>query len=326
MKVFKENTPLKENDVFVILDSCNNGFDYPIHNHPEIEINLILGTSGHRVVGDSSEAFIGSDLVILGPYLHHKWYGDEEDINPNVNYRVITIQFDPSQFNMKFLTKDSFGGVVSMFNESLKGIQFYGETFNKAAQLMLEMTETTGFENVILFLRLLDILSKSNESRFLSSVAFMNNQSLPTDHRIQIAFNHIFAHYTDPNFKMSQVSLELKLSESAFSHFFFKYAHRSYSDFLIDLRLGHACKLLISTDKTIGEISFSSGFNNLANFNRLFKKYRNATPISFRKKYFMEAEHFKWDEQRTPWQFVPDKNNNGEVVKPNVYSTKILHV
>src|SRR5690606_5236525 len=101
---------------------------------------------------------------------------------------------------------------------------------------------------------------------------------LTTDSRIQTAFNYIIKHFTDPTLKLGDLASLLKLSESAFSHFFFKYAHRSYSAFLIELRLGHACKLLISTDKTISEISFASGFNNLANFNRLFMKYKSMTP------------------------------------------------
>ena len=325
MKVYKENTPLKDNDVFVILDSHSNGFDYPIHNHPEIEINLILGISGHRIVGDSSEAYLGKDLVILGPYLHHKWYGEEEMEKSN-DYRVITLQFDPNQFNMNFFAKDGFAPVIRLLQESNKGIQVSGETFDKAAQIMIDMTETRGFENIMLFLRLLDVFSKSKDIRYLSSPMLSSNQAQPIDNRIQIAFNYIFQNYTDSSFKMGQVASELKLSESAFSHFFFKYAHRSYSDFLIDLRLGNACKLLISTDKTVNEISFASGFNNLANFNRLFKKYKSSTPAEFRKKYFLDTKDFKWDAQRTPWQFVPTKKNDLGIIKPDAYSTKILHV
>ena len=108
MNVFRENTPLKENDICVVLDSSNNGFDYPIHNHPEIEINLVMGMSGKRVVGDSTENYENNDLVMLGPYLNHKWYGDETLLKNKQPYRVITIQFDANQFSASMMMKDSF--------------------------------------------------------------------------------------------------------------------------------------------------------------------------------------------------------------------------
>jgi hypothetical protein len=75
MEVFLEITPLKETDVFVVLDALNNRFEYPLHNHPELEISLITGISGTRIVGDSTQAYQENDLVFLGPYLYHKWDG-----------------------------------------------------------------------------------------------------------------------------------------------------------------------------------------------------------------------------------------------------------
>ena len=133
MNVFHENTPLKENDVCVVLDSSNNGFDYPIHNHPEVEINLVLGMSGKRVVGDSTESYYENDLVIIGPYVYHKWYGDENLLTRNESYRVITIQFDPKLFSTSLLLKDSFFSIRNLLKESSRGIHFTGKTFEKAS-------------------------------------------------------------------------------------------------------------------------------------------------------------------------------------------------
>lgn len=102
MNVFLENTPLKDNDICVVLDSSNNGFDYPIHNHPEVEINLVMGMSGKRVVGDSTENYDENDLVIIGPYVYHKWYGDDCLLKDKKTYRVITIQFDVKLFQILY--------------------------------------------------------------------------------------------------------------------------------------------------------------------------------------------------------------------------------
>jgi AraC-like DNA-binding protein len=325
MNVFRENTPLKENDICVVLDSSNNGFDYPIHNHPEIEINLVMGMSGKRVVGDSTENYENNDLVMLGPYLNHKWYGDETLLKNKQPYRVITIQFDANQFSASMMMKDSFFAIRNLLKESIQGIQYTGKTFETAKNIMIEMTENKGFDNTISFLKLLDVLSKGTERRFLSFLEFDISGPKTNNNRIQIAYAYIMQHFADPNFKISDVADQVQMTENAFSRFFQRQSFRSFSDFLIDLRLGKACKLILESDKTISEICYTSGFNNIANFNRLFKKYRGFTPNEFRKKYLLDAD-FAWDKQVTPWQFVPSDVQNKEIVKPMIYSTRILHL
>jgi AraC-like DNA-binding protein len=325
MNVFRENTPLKENDVCVVLDSCNNGFDYPIHNHPEIEINLVMGMSGKRIVGDSTEQYYDNDLVILGPYLYHKWYGDEKLLTENKPYRVITIQFDAKVFSNSLMLKDSFYNIRKLINESGRGIQFTGRTLETASKIMIEMTENKGFDNTISFLKLLDTLSRASEPRYLSFLEFETGSYLSNNNRIQLAYAYIMQNYSNPDFKMNDVAAQVQMSANTFSHFFQKQSFRSFSDFIIDLRLGKACKLIIESDKTISEICYMSGFNNMANFNRLFKKYRGHTPVEFRKKYLLDGD-FAWDKQVTPWQFIPSDVQNNEIIKPQIYSTRILHL
>lgn len=325
MQVFRENTPLKENDICVVLDSQNNGFDYPIHNHPEVEINLIMGMSGKRIVGDSTEDYHNSDLVLLGPYLYHKWYGDEKLLKENNPYRVITIQFDAKIFSTSLMMKDSFFSIRQLQKESARGIQYSGKTLETASKIMIEMTQNKGFENTISFLKLLNILSKAPEPRYLSFLEYESKGTMTNDNRIQLAYSYIMLHYSNPDFNLSDVAAHVQMSNNSFSHFFQKKSFRSFSDFVIDLRLGKACKLILESDKTISEISYLSGFNNLANFNRLFKKYRGFTPKSFRNKYMNDSE-FAWDTQVTPWQFVPADAQNAQIFKPQIYSTRILHL
>ena len=121
------------------------------------------------------------------------------------------------------------------------------------------------------------------------------------------------------------MAAQVNMSDSAFSHFFQKCAFRSFTQFLIDVRIGHACKLLLHTDETINQISFKSGFNNLANFNRLFKKYRSCTPVEYRRRY-LEKNDFDWTQQVTPWQFLPAKSTLAEGIHPKAYSTKLVHL
>ena len=325
MNIYQEITPLKAPDVFVVLDSCNNGFDYPIHNHPEYELNLIVGISGTRMVGDSTERYTDGDLVLLGPYLYHKWDGDAILQHSGQPYRVITIQFAMGLFSGQFFQKEQFFKIRKLLEDSRRGIKFSGKTFESAMRLMIDLTQDKGFLSVIEFLQLLDLLSESNEACFLSSEGFSSKVLNTHSNRIQVAYSYILKHYAKTDLKIGDVAAQVNMSDSAFSHFFQKYAFRSFTQFLVDIRIGHACKLLLETDETIGQISYESGFNNLANFNRLFKKYRTCTPVEYRRRH-TEKNGFDWTNQVTPWQFMPAKNTISLPLQPQAYATRLLHV
>ncbi len=325
MDIFQEITPLRSPDVFVVLDSFNNGFDYPIHNHPEYELNLIIGMSGIRIVGDSTERYNDCDLVLLGPYLYHKWDGDLQQQNSGQPYRVITIQFAMGLLSGPFFKKEQFYKIRKLLEDSSKGVKFYGKTFDEAMQIILNLTEDKGFLNVIEFLRLLDLLSESSEAIFLSSEGFSSKVLSTHSNRIQMAYSYILKNFARTDLKISDVATYVNMSDSAFSHFFQKYAFRSFTQFLVDVRIGHACKLLLDTDETIGQICYAAGFNNLSNFNRLFKKYRNCTPVAFRRRH-TEKNVFDWTHQVTPWQFLPSKNKIQTPVQPKSYATRLVHV
>jgi AraC-like DNA-binding protein len=325
MNIYREITPLKAPDVFVVLDSVCNGFDYPIHNHPEYELNLIAGMSGTRIVGDSTERYTEYDLVLLGPYLYHKWDGDELLQQAGKPYRVITIQFAMDLFSGQLFQKEQFIKIRKLLRDSCRGIRFQGKSFEEAMQIMVGLTEDKGFTNIIDFLHLLDLLSKSTESTFLASEGFSPQAPCTENNRIQVAYGHIFKHFDNPELKIGDVADQLNMTDSAFSHFFKQYAFRNFTQFLIDVRIGHACKLLLNTDETVNQISFKSGFNNLANFNRLFRKYRACTPLEYRRRY-LEKNEFDWTKQVTPWQFLPGKSTTQAGIKPKAYSTRLVHL
>ena len=324
MDIYREITPLKEPDVFVIIDSVSNGFDYPIHNHPEYELNLIAGISGTRIVGDSTERYQDYDLVLLGPYLYHKWDGDEALQRSGQPYRVITIQFGMDLFNAHLFQKERFYKIQRLLQASARGIKFHGKTFEKAMKIMIGLTEDKGFASFIGFMELLDLLSKSSETDFLASEGF-TPQALKSDSsRIQSVYGYILKNFTNCHIKIGDVAALVNMSASAFSHFFQKYTNKSFTQFLLDVRIGHACKLLLSTDETIYQICYRSGFNNIANFNRLFKKYRSCTPVEYRRKY-KEKNEFDWTKQVTPWQFLPPQSGVGKAFRPMQYATKLIH-
>jgi AraC-like DNA-binding protein len=325
MKAFREITPLTEDDVFVILDSVNNGFDYPLHHHPEYELTLITGSSGNRIIGDSIEKYVESDLVLVGPYLVHKWDGDDKKKGDERPCQVLTLQFGMHDFDHLFFSKTAFYRIKHLLEGSKRGVHFNNQTILlKAKQLMLQMTQTRDMESVILFFQLLDELSKVENIRYLTSEGF-SHHSLPNyNSRLKIVNEYILRHFSNAALRISEVAQQINLTKSAFSHFFKKSTNRSFTDFLLDIRLGFASKLLIDTDKLVGNIAFESGFNNIANFNRSFKKHFGCTPRAFRKVY-QKKIIFDATTQLTPGQFLSAEKIKEKYIPPKEYSTHLVH-
>lgn len=324
MKVYQEITPVTGADLFVILDSVNKGFGYPIHNHPEFELTLVIGSAGTRIVGDSTMKYADEDLVLIGPYLFHKW--DDEDrrgteTNP---CRVITIQFDMHLFDKAFLSKKPFARIHDLLSSAGRGIRFYGKALKEAKKQIHQLTSQKGVASAIGFLSLLDQLSMAAEYEFLASEGFNTSPVQVNSKRLHAAYQYILRHFHDPGLKLPDVAKQVNLGESAFSHFFKKATNRSFSEFLIALRIEHACKQLIESDEQISRIAFMSGFNNMANFNRIFKAVHHCTPTRFRKLYH-EKNKFDWNKQLTPGQFIPpEAGKQLELNKPAAYRTRVV--
>ncbi len=316
---------MKEQDVFVLLDSYSNGFDYPIHCHPEYELNLIQGISGSRIVGDSVEDYFDSDLVLLGPYLHHKWSGNEYIDGKKIKYRVITLQFSGEIFEGPLFSKERFMNINRMLSNSIRGIVYSGEVAEIAKTIIGKLTLGEGMNTILEFLNLMELLSLTKEYRYLTSENFSSAELKWDSKRIQIAYNYIVTNYSDHTLNIEMVAQQVKMSNSAFSHFFKKYTNKPFTDFLTDIRISQVCKLLNDSDYTISELAYRCGFNNIANFNRHFKRLRGCTPNEYRNNDRL-LDEFDWERQLTPWQFLPPDSGDLHLIGPNTYSTRVIHV
>lgn len=287
MQVYREITPVTEEDFFYIQQHQQPDFDYPIHVHPEFELNLVLNCRGERIVGDSVEKFDLQDLVLIGPNVHHSWESESSPGKVSAkNSKVITIQFREDLFGGTMLQTKSMHCIRKMLADSKKGILFYGETL-KTATLMLEdlSSRASGFGTAILFLELLNFLARSQEKRNLISEGFNQRTIHIQSQRINRVDEYLKANFTRP-ITLGEVAEIANMSESAFSHFFKRSTNKSFTQFLIDLRLGHAARLLLDTQENISQICYACGFNNVSNFNRLFKKHKGTTPQDYRKLFY----------------------------------------
>ncbi|MDV7139208.1 AraC family transcriptional regulator [Maribacter sp. TH_r10] len=282
MKVYSEITPLREDDIFVILDHPNAKFDYPVHLHPEFELNLVTNCSGSRIVGDSVMDFSETDLVLIGPNTYHCW---ERTDDGKANSHVITIQFEDAFVENSFLSKKSMVHIKKLLQKSARGIEFYGEARNKTVKLMESLSGLHGFNSTITFLQILNELASSQDYNTLASDGFNLKLEHNTSKKINMVYDYVLKNYNDVDLRLSKVAEIVNMSDSAFSHFFKKRTNKSFTQFIIDLKIGQASKLLLETHDSISEICYTCGFNNISNFNRTFKKNKGITPSGYRSKF-----------------------------------------
>ncbi|MCQ2269474.1 MAG: AraC family transcriptional regulator [Bacteroidaceae bacterium] len=283
--IIREITPLSEYDCLYIADRKKKEFDYPIHTHEEYELNFIMNAAGAtRIVGDSQETISDFDLVLIaGKELEHAWL--QGDCKSEKDIREITIQFLWDFNDDSFLGRAQFNSIKKMMSDAQKGLSFPMEAILSVyPDLDSLSSETQGFTSVMKFLSVLYRLSQVEEARTLSSSSFANVRSGSDSRRVTKVQQYINENY-QKNINLDTLASLAGMSAVAFSRYFKLRTGKTLSDYIIDVRLGHAARQLVDTAEGIGEICYACGFNNLSNFNRIFKKKKNCTPKEFRERY-----------------------------------------
>lgn len=281
--ILREVTPLSERDCFMIFTRTKKEFTYPVHIHAEYELNFIEnGAGAKRVVGDSMEDIEDLELALItGPSLEHAWLNNKCG---SKEIKEITIQFHGDLLNDHLLQKNQFRTVKEMFEKAHYGVVFSQETILKMKDRLYSLaSEAQGAHSVLKLFGILYDLSLS-PMRELSSRSFKSQEQSYDSRRIERAYNFMLENY-NKEIRLADVADLVGMTEVAFSRFIKKRTGRNFIDSLNDIRLGHATRLLVDTTYSIVEICMVCGFNNLSNFNRIFKKKKGCTPREFRENY-----------------------------------------
>lgn len=277
----REITPLSERDCFYIADRRKSEFNYPIHCHAEYELNFIEHGAGvRRVVGDSIQIIDDYDLVLItGKELEHVW---EQNDCTSKEIREITIQFSADLFFGNFLRKTQFDSIRHMLELAQHGISFPMKSIMNVYYLLSTLScEEQGFYSVINFLRILYELSLCEDIQILSSSSYAKIEAFSDSRRVQRIQKYISEHYQE-EIRLSTLADMVGMTPVSFSRFFHLRTGKTLSDYIIDIRLGTAGRLLVDSRQTISEICYNCGFNNQSNFNRLFRRKKGCSPKEFR--------------------------------------------
>ena len=284
-RVLKEITPLGEHDFMYVADRHKKEFDYPIHCHDIMELNFVENAAGaRRVVGDCSEVIGDYDLTLItSSDLEHVW---EQHECKSDDIHEVTVQFFIYfEDEHSFFRTNPYRSIYQMMKRAKRGLAFPMPAIMAVYQRLVKLAamDDKFYMSQELFSILYE-LSKFDDARELASSSFAKVEVSSDSRRVLKVKEYINTHLSD-ELRLEQMADMVGMTPSAFSRYFKLRTGKNLSEYIIDLRLGLAARRLVDTADGVSEICWTCGFNNLSNFNRLFRNRKGCSPTEFREKY-----------------------------------------
>lgn len=283
MKPIFQRLTTESEESFAFKEIRSSGFGCPWHVHPEYELILVLQGQGYRIVGDSVSRLEAGDLVLVGPGLPHIWQS-APDARGQDSVHFLLLQFEDRCLGGMLLKLPALQPVRRLMLRASRGLHIVGKTHGKVAALMGHMTAVKGMARVALFLQILVVLASSEDSEPIASLGFAANINLYDQERMDRVFQFLNSQL-ERDLRLSEAARIVHLSEGAFSRFFRVHTGKTFPQFVNELRVGRACALLMEDNLNITEVAFRSGFVNLSNFNRQFRRLKGVSPHEFRQQF-----------------------------------------
>ncbi|AWV99659.1 AraC family transcriptional regulator [Arcticibacterium luteifluviistationis] len=270
---------------FNLFDQEADYFPTPWHYHPEVEIVFMQKSVGEKYIGSSITDFEPGDLAMIGSYLPHYYKNSSEYYEKDSGLRAksLVIHFNEDFLGASFLDAPENHLLKQLLDNCKRGLQFGKRFVEELEDDLTTLSEKEGMPRLLSLLAILNKMSKTKDFKFLTSDPIYLNNHVDSD-RIKKVFEYVMQNFQQ-DIKLNDIAGLASMSESAFSRYFKKRTRKTFSTFLTEIRIEHACKLLQKDKHSVSEVSYESGFNNLSNFNRQFKSVKSTTPLSYRSRF-----------------------------------------
>jgi AraC-like DNA-binding protein len=256
------------------------------HYHPEIEIVHILNGTGMLLVGDGVSNYREDDLIIIGANAPHFFRSDPQYFEQSMDLlsKSNVIHFDPNFWGETFMKLPEAASLSDLFSRIRKGMMIRGEARDQAGVLIDQMRQSSGIDRVILLLKVLKIFAGATDYTYVSQTEGTASLDEQNTKRIDQIFSFSLNNFTR-DITLQEVADVANISVNSFCRYFKTHTRKTYFQFLLELRIGHACKLLAEEKLSISQIAYESGFNNLSHFNRTFKSIMKMRPNEYQQLY-----------------------------------------
>ncbi|MEA5137683.1 AraC family transcriptional regulator [Arcicella rigui] len=271
------------NHSFTIKELKEPYFDPNWHFHPHYQLFVVLEGTGTRFIGDNIKHFEAGDMVFVGPDLPHLWRSDEVYFqgNPAFTTHGIVVYFTEDFLGKDFFEKYEMTKLKHLFLNASRGLEISGVLHDKILIYMKELLLLQGFEAILKLLEMLNLLANSNEYDFISSLGYTNPFKTSETERMHKVHEYVLNNYRT-SINLTEVASLAGMATAAFCRYFKARTNKTFSDFVSELRVGYACKLLMEDKLSVTQVCYESGFNTLSNFNKQFKDLKGQTPSQFR--------------------------------------------
>ncbi len=289
MKPHFYKVPGQLQNSFVIRHQLEPFFGIGWHYHPELELHYVIKGRGLRFIGDNVSNFEEGELILIGQNLPHSWRSKEEHLkhDSELKAEAIIIQFLPDCLGRDFLQLPEAYLIKQLYENSRKGILISGKAKTRLVELMYKALAVESLNRLIVLLDILGVLAEAADIEYIASFnAFYKSQEEETI-RLNKVYNFTLTNYKK-DLSLKEVADVANLSVTYFCRYFKLMTKKTYHDFLIEVRISHACRLLVEDRIITDVICFECGFNNVSNFYRHFKRVKGTTPLEYKKKFLIK--------------------------------------
>jgi len=259
-------------------------FIVPWHYHPESEIIYIEKSAGTRFVGDHSEPFEEGDIGLIGSNLPHVWKNDTiyHKNLPELSAHALVVHFREAIFKGPIAELPEMGGITQLLHDSQYGIKFIGSARVNLEIQIKAIIKSSGIDKLQKLIHILDFMAGTDEKQLLASTGYSKIRKSDDFDRFDKVHRYMIDNFQN-DVTLNKVSDIAGMTSTSFCRYFKKRTTKSFQTFLNEIRVGHACKLLLEDKMNISGICYESGFNNVSNFNEQFKKIKGVSPSQYLK-------------------------------------------
>ena len=289
MKPHFHKVPITQENSFSCRHDIAPNFGTLWHYHPELELHYTIKGEGVKFIGDNVSNFSGGDMILLGENLPHTWHCKEEYFRPGSGLKAeaLVLHFHPQCMGKDFTSLPEAYLLPRLFEKAKKGLTIKGESKEKIASLLYQMLEAKNIERLVHLISVLNILTEATDLETIApAYAWQQPSSVKEMARLERVFTYVLSNYRK-DIALEEVASLASMSETSFCRYFKGMTHKTFSEFLIEIRISHVCRALVEDRLPTEVICFECGFNNVSNFYRHFKKVTGLTPFEYKKKYLV---------------------------------------
>lgn len=286
-----EKIPFSSSSSIAVKKEVTPYMDYPWHYHPEFEVIFVEKSYGIRLMGSHIGNFSNGDLMFISPNLPHVWRNDNDFYGDNKELKVVVyvIHFREDALGKDFFNLPEFSHIRNLFLLGQQGVLIKGKDHKKISNLIKKVIATSGLERLILFFKTLEALAACKEYELLSNTGYTNSVNQTDTERINKVVNYLMDNYSR-DVAIEELADLVNMNKSSFCRYFKSRTKKTCTEFLNEIRIAHACKLLINTSMNVTQICYEIGYNNISHFNRQFKLITGVTAKTYAKKYLKNVD------------------------------------